>query len=91
MRRFRLEGCAPISQGYQSGQMDLTVNQVGYALRRFESYPLQILFDEVLRAPQRSQVLGTTFGSRHFLLVNRVPTPEPLLKAPEGVQLARLS
>jgi len=25
------------------------------------------------------------------LLVNRVPTPEPLLKAPEGVQLAGLS
>jgi hypothetical protein len=29
-----------ISQGCQSGQMDLTVNQAGYALRRFESYPL---------------------------------------------------
>jgi hypothetical protein len=27
-------------QGCQSGQMDLTVNQAGYALRRFESYPL---------------------------------------------------
>ena len=31
----------PISQGCQSGQMDLTVNQAGFALRRFESYPLQ--------------------------------------------------
>jgi hypothetical protein len=27
-------------QGCQSGQMDLTVNQAGYALRRFKSYPL---------------------------------------------------
>ena len=30
------------SQGCQSGQMDLTVNQAGCALRRFESYPLQV-------------------------------------------------
>src|ERR1700693_2938275 len=30
-------------QGCQSGQMDLTVNQAGYALRRFESYPLHTL------------------------------------------------
>ena len=30
------------SQGCQSGLMDLTVNQAGFALRRFESYPLQI-------------------------------------------------
>jgi hypothetical protein len=29
------------SQGCQSGLMDLTVNQAGSALRRFESYPLQ--------------------------------------------------
>ena len=27
-------------QGCQSGQMDLTVNQAGFAIRRFESYPL---------------------------------------------------
>ena len=32
-----------ISQGCQSGQMDLTVNQAGFALRRFESYPLHSL------------------------------------------------
>lgn len=30
----------PLSQGCQSGQMDLTVNQAGFALRTFESYPL---------------------------------------------------
>ena len=36
-------GALPISQGCQSGQMDLTVNQAGFALRRFESYPLQSL------------------------------------------------
>ena len=50
------------SQGCQSGQMDLTVNQAGYALRRFESYPLQTLHSGILdkrRSP--GQVL---FGRR---------------------------
>lgn len=41
------------SQGCQSGLMDLTVNQAGYALRRFESYPLQGFLGNSIRTLEK--------------------------------------
>ena len=49
---FQEQG-AEIVQGCQSGQMDLTVNQAGFALRRFESYPLQLFLKICARRQER--------------------------------------
>ena|GEM_PF-3216402 len=44
-----------ISQGCQSGQMDLTVNQAGFALRRFESYPCKSLNSVIVGKRRRDE------------------------------------
>ena len=62
----------PILQGSQSGQMDLTVNQAGYALRRFESYPLQAFSDD------SDDMIEPAARTRSALCIQANDTPKAL-------------